>query len=100
MSTTTTQKIDPATGVSFEAWAKLGAQRNGQAWRIPERDADGRITGWVLRFDDGRRPKAELGSTRGLTMAWPLPAYAGTTPVDLILVVEGGSDAAAGEDYE
>lgn len=90
--------LDPATGVSIEAWAKLGAERNGQAWRIPERDAEGRIIGWVCRFDDGGKPKAESGSKRGLSMAWPLPTDAGTTPADPILIVEGASDAAAGID--
>ncbi|MCH7526525.1 MAG: hypothetical protein IID39_03725 [Planctomycetes bacterium] len=90
--------LDPATGVSVEAWAKLGAERNGQAWRIPERDAEGRVIGWVRRFDDDRKPKAELGSKRGLSMAWPLPSDAGKTPADPILIVEGASDAAAGID--
>ena len=82
--------------LSVEAWTRLGAQRNGQAWRIPERDADGQIIGRVLRFDDGRRPKAEPGSKRGLTMEWPLRSYAGTSPAEPILVAEGASDAAVG----
>lgn len=81
-------------GVSVTALEALGVTRDGPAWRIPERDADGRIVGYATRGDDGRKSFV-TGGRRGLTMSWPIPTYAGTSANDAILVPEGMSDAAA-----
>ena len=38
------------------------------------------------------------GSKRGLTMAWPIRSFAGSSLNEPILIVEGASDTAAGMD--
>ena len=83
--------------VSTESLSALGVTRNGQAWHFPERNGDGEIIGTARRFDDGRKGFVE-GGKRGLSLEWPLPAYAGTSPSNPILIVEGQSDTAVGMD--
>lgn len=77
------------------AWIALGSTREGDAWITPERNAEGEVTGHAIRPDKGNKTSRK-GSTRGLTLKWPLPPYAGTTPEDPVFIVEGASDAAAG----
>lgn len=84
-------------GVNVDSLIALGATRNGRWWQIPERNANGEIVGYALRSDTGEK-SFQPGGKRGLTMTWPLPDYAGTSPDDPVVVVEGASCAAAGED--
>jgi len=86
-------------GVDVEVLNRLGIQREGNLWTIPERDADGQIIGYATRTDAGQKG-FKKGGSRGLTVAWPLEAYAGTSPTDPILVVEGMSDTAIGMQLE
>ncbi len=81
--------------VTAEALQALGVRRNGTAWLIPERDAAGEVVGMAKRYDDGSKGFV-AGGKRGLTFAHPLNAYAGSTMVDPVFVVEGASDTAAG----
>lgn len=85
----------PPEGVSPDAWAAIGAERQDSAWVIPERNAAGEVIGHSIRSDDGRKT-CKPGSKRGLTMVWPLGAYAGTTAADPVFIVEGASDTGAG----
>lgn len=94
-SSSTTTDANPPDGVSADAWAKIGAKRNGTGWHIHERSSDGEVIGTATRLDDGRKLMVK-GSHRGLTMAWPLDAYAGATCDDPILIVEGATDTATG----
>ena len=82
-------------GVGVDSLTMLGAQRNGNAWHFPEYNGDGERIGTAIRPDRGKKHMVN-GSKRGLTMAWPIGAYAGTSVDDPILVVEGQSDAATG----
>lgn len=84
-------------GVSLDSLERLGITRNGNAWRTPERNAAGEVIGRALRYDDGRK-SFEPGGHRGLTLVWPLDAYAGSSADDPLLIVEGMSDVAAGMD--
>ena len=84
-------------GVTVESLARLGVTRTGREWHIPERNADGEIIGTAIRNDDGRKWFVE-GGHRGLTMAWPIDPYAGSSPNAPIIVVEGMSDTATGLD--
>lgn len=81
--------------VSPAVVTSLGAKRVGNDWHFPERDADGEVIGTARRFDDGKKGFVS-GGHRGLTLKWPLDAYAGSTADDPILVVEGQSDTATG----
>lgn len=82
-------------GTSLAAWLALGSIREGNAWVTPERNTEGEITGHAIRPDKGTKT-SRTGSKRGLTLKWPLPPYAGSTPENPIVIVEGASDAAAG----
>lgn len=82
-------------GTAAWAWIALGSMREGDAWVTPERNAEGEVTGYSIRPDAGKKTSRK-GSTRGLTLTWPLPPYAGSTPEDPVFIVEGASDAAAG----
>ncbi|MCH8344703.1 MAG: hypothetical protein IH983_12040 [Planctomycetes bacterium] len=84
-------------GVSAETLKHLGIGRHRDTWVFPERDANGRIIGLSRRLPDGKK-LAVNGSRRGLTMVWPLDAYAGSSLNDPILIVEGATDTAAGLD--
>ena len=96
-ATPTVADLADSLGVSADALHRLGVSRDGSGWLIPERNADGEIIGHATRGDDGKK-RCRPGSKRGLTMAWPLGAYDGSTPDDPILIVEGMSDTAAGLD--
>ena len=85
----------PPKGLTKEAWQGIGATRNGKVWHIPERDADGQIIGTEVRDDRGEKWMVK-GSRRGLKYVVPLAPYAGTSPAEPILVVEGATDTAAG----
>lgn len=82
-------------GVAAWAWEALGAKSERGKWIIPERDADGEVTGHSVRLSDGSK-SFRRGGKRGLTLCWPLKAYAGSSSVDPIFIVEGASDTAAG----
>lgn len=84
-------------GVTVESLDALGVARADSAWIIPERDADGQIIGHAKRFDSGSKGFI-AGGKRGLTLAWPLDAYAGSSDADPIVIVEGMSDCAAAMD--
>lgn len=84
-------------GTTADGWRAIGAKRVDGGWQYPERDAQGERVGTITRWDDpGDRPRytAQRGSQRGLIMpADGLPAYAGSTALDPVLVAEGASDA-------
>lgn len=80
-------------GVPASAWERL-AKREGDQWMIAERNASGEVVGTALRNADGTKGFMP-GGKRGLIVAWPLDAYAGTSEVDPIFVCEGASDTAA-----
>ncbi|MEX0885877.1 MAG: hypothetical protein WD009_05510 [Phycisphaeraceae bacterium] len=86
-------------GLSAEAWQAIGARRKGTVWHIPEYDADGQVIGTEVRDDRGRKWMFK-GSRRGLKYVTPLEPYAGTSPTEPILVVEGATDTAAGHMLE
>ena len=90
-------ELSAQLGVSVESLATIGYRRVRDEWHNAERDAGGEVIGASRRLPDGSK-KAAAGRKRGLAMPWPLPPYAGTSRDDPILVVEGGSDAAAGLD--
>ena len=77
-------------GVSVISLRGMGVGWDGKAWTFPERNGAGLIVGVSRRFEDGSKRCAK-GSHRGLTyfIGWKR----GVGPV---LVVEGGSDVAAG----
>lgn len=83
--------------VTTESLKSLGIGRDRDAWTFPERNADGEIVGIAKRPDRGKKHMV-TGSKRGLTLAWPLDGYAGSSPNDPILIVEGATCAAAGLD--
>lgn len=93
----TTESLAQSLGVSATSLQALGATRKDVAWTFPERDAEGQIIGTARRLDDGRKLMV-TGSKRGLTMAWPLDSFAGSSVDEPILIVEGASDTAAGMD--
>ncbi len=95
MSTPTLEGLAARLGVSVEALEALNITRQGDRWRIPERNAQGEIIGYATRDDDGGKGFVK-GGHRGLTLGWPLPPYAGTSPAEPILVAEGMSCTAAG----
>ncbi len=82
-------------GICPDAWAKLGAVPDKGGWVIPERDADGVVIGHSIRLADGKK-SFRWGEKRGLTLAWPLANYAGSSPSNPIFIVEGATDVAAG----
>ncbi|HRQ74695.1 MAG TPA: AAA family ATPase [Phycisphaerales bacterium] len=96
LGTTATQNPAPP-GTTVDGWLAIGAKRVDGGWQYPERNAQGERIGIITRWDDpGPRPRytANLGSRRGLIMpADGLPAYAGTSASDPVLVAEGASDA-------
>lgn len=94
---TALQSFAKSLGVKVDSLKSLEIGRDRDTWVFPERDADGRIIGVLKRLPDGKKI-AIVGSRRGLTMAWPLPAYAGSSPNDPILIVEGPTCTAAGLD--
>lgn len=86
-------------GVTPESLTRLGIGRDDQAgcWCFPERDAEGQIIGIATRDDEDKK-RCLKGSQRGLTLAWPLGAYDGTSGDDPVLILEGASDTAAAMD--
>ena len=82
-------------GIAPHAWEAIGAKPEGNAWSIPEYDSTGEIVGHAIRRADGIKT-FKPGEHRGLTLAWPLNAYAGTTAADPLLIVEGATCTAAG----
>jgi hypothetical protein len=82
-------------GVTLAAWQAIGAEPDGDGWRIPERNADGEVVGWSRRFANGGKGFV-TGGHRGLTYAAPFPSYAGSSASDPVCIVEGASDTAAG----
>lgn len=85
-------------GTAMHGWLAIGAERVEGGWRYPERNAQGERVGTITRWDapvKGRpRYTASKGSKRGLIyVADGLPAYAGTSERDPVLIAEGASDA-------
>ena len=87
------RELQPPEGVSLSAWEQL-ATLDGNRWAIPERNADGEITGNAYRLPDGSK-SFKTGSRRGLIVAWPLDTYAGSSHGNPIFICEGASDTAA-----
>ncbi len=87
------------SGTAPHGWLAIGAERVDGGWRYPERNAQGERIGTLTRWDaptEGQpRYTAAKGGKRGLIFpADGLPAYAGTSPRDPVLVAEGASDTA------
>ena len=79
-------------GVTVESLRRLEVGRGQSAWSFPMKDANLRISGIRLRFDDGSK-KSVRGSRAGLFIPDSLPeAYEPPAP---LLIVEGPSDVAA-----
>ena len=89
------QRFAAQIGVSVKSLVALGIGRDRDAWTFPERNVNGEIVGIAKRPTRGKKHMV-TGSKRGLTMAWPLDGYAGSSPNDPILIVEGPTCAAAG----
>lgn len=83
----------PPEGVPLETWLRL-AKADGSRWAIDERNAEGEVIGTAYRLADGSKD-FKKGGKRGLIVAWPLDAYAGSDTANPILVCEGASDTAA-----
>ncbi|MFN5662334.1 MAG: DUF3987 domain-containing protein, partial [Planctomyces sp.] len=86
-------------GTAAHGWLAIGGERVEGGWRYPERNAQGERIGTLTRWDapaEGQpRYTAAKGGKRGLIFpADGLPAYAGTSQRDPILVAEGASDTA------
>lgn len=86
-------------GTAAHGWLAIGGERVEGGWRYPERNAQGERIGTITRWDaptEGQpRYTAAKGGKRGLIFpADGLPAYAGTSLRDPILVAEGASDTA------
>lgn len=84
-------------GTAAHGWFAIGGERVEGGWRYPERNAQGQRVGTLTRWDapaEGQpRYTAAKGGKRGLIFpADGLPAYAGTSLRDPILVAEGASD--------
>jgi len=84
-------------GTAAHGWLAIGGERVAGGWRYPERNAQGERIGTITRWDapaSGARYTAAKGSKRGLIFpADGLPAYAGTSGRDPVLIAEGASDA-------
>jgi hypothetical protein len=86
-------------GTAAHGWLAIGGERVAGGWRYPERNAQGERIGTLTRWDapaEGQpRYTAAKGGKRGLIFPSDgLPAYAGTSLRDPILVAEGASDTA------
>lgn len=86
-------------GTAAHGWLAIGGERVEGGWRYPERNAQGEKVAGLTRWDapaEGQpRYTAAKGGKRGLIFpADGLPAYAGTSLRDPILVAEGASDTA------
>jgi hypothetical protein len=86
-------------GTAAHGWLAIGGERVAGGWRYPERNAQGERIGTLTRWDAPAegcpRYAAAKGGKRGLIFpADGLPAYAGTSLRDPILVAEGASDTA------
>lgn len=86
-------------GTAVHGWLAIGGERAEGGWRYPERNAQGERIGTLTRWDAPAegcpRYTAARGGKRGLVFpADGLPAYAGTSLRDPILVAEGASDTA------
>lgn len=92
MSASQTMLVQP-DGVLPDAWARI-ARPDGARWAIFERNASGEVIGTAYRAADGSKTFAP-GGKRGLIVAWPLSAYAGSSAADPVFVAEGASDTAA-----
>ncbi len=91
------ERFAASLGITAESLTALGIgrDRSSRAWTFPERDGWGQVIGVQRRFDTGKKFMVK-GSARGITLRWPLDSYAGSSPFDPILIVEGATDAAAG----
>lgn len=82
-------------GITPASWQALGSKAQGGDWWIPERNGLGEVIGHAIRGPDGQK-WFESGGKRGLTLAFPLDNYAGTSADEPVFVVEGATDTAAG----
>ena len=82
-------------GVSVDALCRLGVgwMPSQRCWAFPERDAAGTIIGINRRFADGKKQRV-AGSRCGLTFD-PEGWLESAIEPGFVLLVEGGSDAAA-----
>ena len=85
------EKIVVPPGVRESQWLSI-ARRQENTWKIPERDASGKVVGASIRHADGTitHPQA-----RGLVYVHPLPPEAGSNPTEPVLICEGATDTAA-----
>lgn len=86
-------------GTAAHGWLAIGGERVEGGWRYPERNAQGERIGTLTRWDapaeDQPRYTAAKGGKRGLIFPVDgLPAYAGTSGRDPVIVAEGASDTA------
>lgn len=86
-------------GTAVHGWLAIGGERVEGGWRYPERNAQGERIGTLTRWDAPAegcpRYTAAKGGKRGLIFpADGLPAYAGTSGRDPVVVAEGASDTA------
>jgi 5S rRNA maturation endonuclease (ribonuclease M5) len=88
-----TDELRPPEGVDRDAWTRI-SRREGDRWAIPERNELGEVIGMAYRDRAGRKDFI-AGGSRGLIVAWPLDAYAGSSATDPVLIAEGASDTAA-----
>lgn len=84
------QKLAKQLGVSVESLEILQVGWHESAWTFPECDAAGTVIGISRRLKNGDK-RNERGSKRGLTFDDSDAASS-----DVILIVEGGTDTAAG----
>ncbi len=77
-------------GVAAWSLDELKCGWDGRAWVFPERNGEGLIVGVSRRFEDGTK-RCATGSRRGLTYSDEWASNPGPA-----LLVEGGSDVAAG----
>lgn len=89
------QALAKQLGLDAAPLAALNITREGRFWLNPERNSDGEITGFATRDDAGHKG-FKGGGKRGLTLAWPIDSYAGSSPENPVLIVEGMTDTAAG----
>lgn len=88
-------ELSNSLGVSPDSLVRLRVGANGKnGWSFPERNAAGIVVGINDRSRDGRK-KVRRGHKRGLYFADELLGES-----DTVVIVEGGSDTAAGLDME
>ena len=81
--------------IAPQNWRAIGAEPDGDGWKVPEHNAEGEVIGWSRWLADGSMAHVK-GGKRGLTLNWPLDAYGGSSAADPVVIVEGATETAAG----